>query len=154
MIHLDIKLNKSEYIKGETVEGILVLSTNKAINAKRFDFVAYGEEKTRLISSPNKDKYYKNNIFFSKDLSSCLSSEDGVVLLPDKTLQITEGLETTIPFQFVIPEDVLESYNGENVWIYYGIKVTLFMNTCLRPYKKQISFVVLAYNEPISIARW
>ena len=61
------------------------------------------------------------NILFKEDLSTFLTSV-GASIYQDRTLEVTNELKT-IPFEFVIPKDALESYNGKYAWITYGINI-------------------------------
>ena len=143
-MNMDIRLEKYEYIAGETVKGILSVYIDKPFNAKQFKFLAYGKEIATIRQLPRGSYAYRTyqsvDIFFSKDLSQFLGSLETEVL-SNGTLQVSEQVKE-IPFHFAVPENALESYNGKNVLIKYIIKATANIRRTL-DFNKEISFTVI-----------
>jgi hypothetical protein len=60
-------------------------------------------------------KYSNTDLFFRQDLSPFLLSA-GATIQQDKKLEIPSRIKV-IPFNFVIPNDALQSYAGKDVGI-------------------------------------
>jgi hypothetical protein len=58
----------------------------------------------------------QSNIFFSKEISPDLLNSTDFFQSSDGTLELKKGI-WQIPFEFTIPIDALESYNGKHAWI-------------------------------------
>src|SRR5215217_146372 len=82
--------------------------------------------------------YDESNIFFSKDLSNFLNSIGTKV--EDDMLQMPGGI-TKVPFEFSIPDDALESYEGKYAMTIYKIEAALNMPKKL-DIGKSLSFTV------------
>jgi hypothetical protein len=136
----DIKLNQDSYFIGEKVTGRIDLLTEKGIKAQNVQFYAYGKEEIEFKQSEGEVsvKYLSNDIFFTKDLTSFLKSSG--VLLESGKIEIPEGVRE-IPFEFIIPTNALESYDGKNVKITY--RIYLHVNRkWMAPIEKEKFFIV------------
>lgn len=119
----DIKLEKASYLAGETVKGVLDFLDDNGIKVQNFSFTIYGEEKTKfnILMGHHPMKVSSHNIFFNQDLSPFVTYKQAL-LDEDRKLEVPKGLRE-IPFEFAIPENALESYNGKYASITYGINV-------------------------------
>lgn len=146
MVAIDISLERNEYAAGETVKGTLTISAGKDFKVQSFELSVSGEERIIEISE---EKSFENrritsqesNVFFSKDLSRFLNSigtkiEDG----DDNILEMKGGI-TNVPFEFTIPDDALESYEGKHARTIYKIEAAANMPKRL-DIGKTLSFTV------------
>ena len=126
MTNIAIRLDKEDYFTGEKVKGTLDIPS-KSTKFKNFVLFAYGEEQTQIyqVDSPYTSsgaaggiKFSSRNIFINQDLSGYLLSGGGS--LHDQTLEMPDGLNE-IQFEYIIPRDAIESYNGKHASISYGI---------------------------------
>ena len=116
----EIKLDKNTYNAGETVKGILFIKADKNLKIKNLKFSVCGKERYEVyLFQTFPIKHY--DIFFFEDLSSFLKS---INALPhdDNSIVIPQG-STTIPFQFSIPHNALESYRGKVARIVYEVEI-------------------------------
>ena len=144
MVNIHITLERNEYAAGETAKGTLVISAEKNIKVRGFEFSVSGEEKVEV--ELENSTYKESNIFFSKDLSNFLTSIGTKVVRDednnDTILEVAGG-NWKVPFEFTIPVYALESYEGEYAKIFYKIKTTV--NTAWREdVEANLSFTV--YN--------
>src|SRR5215218_5155400 len=102
MIDFEILLERNEYAAGETAKGALVISAEKDFKVRGFEFSVSGEERVEIKLEDS--TYKQSNIFFSKDLSSFLTSI-GTKLGDDDNDTILEmaGGNWKVPFEFTIP---------------------------------------------------
>jgi hypothetical protein len=125
MVNIHITLERNEYAAGETAKGTLVISAEKDFKVRGFEFSVSGEERVEIESQDS--TYKQSNIFFSKDLSSFLTSIGTKVVREDDdndTILEVAGGNWKVPFEFTIPVYALESYEGEYAKIFYKIKTT------------------------------
>ena len=126
MVAIDISLERNEYAAGETVKGTLTISEDKDFKVQSFELSVSGEE--RIEIKTDQLTYKQSSIIFSKDLSHFLNSigtkieEDD----NDKMLQVPGGI-TKVPFEFTIPDDALESYEGKYAMTIYKIEAAANM---------------------------
>ena len=130
---IDISLERNEYAAGETVKGTLTISEDKDFKVQSFELSVSGEERIIEISE---EKSFENrritsqesNVFFSKDLSHFLNSIGTKVKDDDNDnmLQVPGGI-TKVPFEFTIPDDALESYEGKYAMTIYKIEAAVNM---------------------------
>jgi sporulation-control protein spo0M len=145
-VAIDISLERNQYAAGETVKGTLTISAGKDFKVQSFELSVSGEERIIEISE---EKSFENrritsqesNVFFSKDLSRFLNSigtkiEDG----DDNILEMKGGI-TNVPFEFTIPDDALESYEGKHARTIYKIEAAANMPKRL-DIGKTLSFTV------------
>jgi hypothetical protein len=123
---LDIRLTNEKYFVGDTVNGTFIMTGNRPVKAKHFRLEAFGEERTRVREGvgPYKRKRTIRSYerFFFVDLSSFLKSTEADAMSSNGSIDIVKGVTREIPFQFAIPNDALETYNGKNVSVDYKIK--------------------------------
>lgn len=141
--NLYLTIDKAKYQAGETVKGKLVVSIDnkKDINARSFRIISEGEEKTKVTvnepstsyddkgnstSSSHSVTYHDSDIFFSTNLEHFLSKSSNPSLISntDNGITIHKG-STEMPFEFLLPNNILSSYNGRNASITYEIKATI-----------------------------
>jgi sporulation-control protein spo0M len=146
LVAIDISLERNEYAAGETVKGTLTITEDKDFKVQSFELSVSGEERIIEISE---EKSFENrritsqesNIFFSKDLSHFLNSigtkvgDDN-----DNMLEVAGGI-TKVPFEFTIPDDALESYEGKHARTIYKIEAAANMPKRL-DIGKTLSFTV------------
>ena len=143
---IDISLERNQYAAGETVKGTLTITEDKDFKVQSCELSVSGEERIIEISE---EKSFENrritsqesNVFFSKDLSRFLNSigtkiEDG----DDNILEMKGGI-TNVPFEFTIPDDALESYEGKHARTIYKIEAAANMPKRL-DIGKTLSFTV------------
>ena len=120
MKSINIELDKQHYLAGDTAKGIVNILANKETNDQNLIFTVYGEEKTRIAvgGGPHSEVYSASNIFFNQDLSSFLTSNKDSY--HNKALNMTKYYRQ-IPFEFTIPKDALQSYDGKYAHISYMI---------------------------------
>jgi hypothetical protein len=126
MVNIHITLERNEYAAGETAKGTLVISAEKDFKVRGFEFSVSGEERVEIQSQDS--TYKQSNIFFSKDLSSFLTSIGTKVVREDDdndTILEVAGGNWKVPFEFTIPVYALESYEGEYAKIIYKIKAAV-----------------------------
>ena len=144
MVAIDISLERNEYAAGETAKGTLTISEDKDFKVQGFEFSVSGAEIIEMKSDENLSKtiatrtYDESNIFFSKDLSHFLNSIGTKV--GDDMLEMPGGI-TKVPFEFSIPDDALESYEGKYAMTIYKIEAALNMPKRL-DIGKSLSFTV------------
>lgn len=123
---LDIRLTNEQYSVGDIVNGTFIITGNKPFKAKGFRLEAFGEERTRVRegvgSYKRKRMIHSHEQFFFDDLSSFLKLIDTDLMSSNGSINVVKGVRRDIPFQFTIPKDALESYNGKKVSISYKIK--------------------------------
>jgi hypothetical protein len=134
-VSIDISLERDEYAAGETVKGTLTIYEDKDFNVQSFELSVSGEE--RIIET-SEEKSFENrrrksqesNAFFSKDLSQFLNSIGTKIEEDDHNdnnmLQVGGGI-TNVPFEFTIPDDALESYEGKHARTIYKIEAAANM---------------------------
>jgi hypothetical protein len=151
MVAIDISLERNEYAAGETVKGTLTISEDKEFKVQSFEFSVSGEERIVEISEEKSETRritaQESNIFFSKDLSNFLNSVIGTKVKEDgddNLLQIPGGI-TKVPFEFRIPDDALESYEGKHADTIYKIEAAVNMPKRL-DVGKSLSFTVFNQN--------
>ncbi len=130
---IDISLERNKYAAGETVKGILTISEDKEFKAQSLELSVSGEERIIEISDEKSFETRRitaqvSNIFFSKDLSHFLNSIGTKVKDDDNDnmLQVPGGI-TKVPFEFTIPDDALESYEGKYAMTIYKIEAAANM---------------------------
>src|SRR5215212_169932 len=153
MVAIDIRLERNDYAVGGTVKGTLIISEDKDFKVQGFEFSVSGAERIEMnpVESygPSTDynilpiatrtrTYDESNIFFSKDLSHFLNSIGTKV--DDDMLEVAAGAQK-VPFEFAIPDDALESYEGKYASIIYKIEAAVNMPTRL-DISKTLSFNV------------
>jgi hypothetical protein len=141
---LSLNLEKSRYYNGEKVKGNLTINSNKDTVSRALKFIAEGKEETKITvnepysgsSSSSSSSYsneYRNvtytssNVFFFQDLVEFLKGNSLIDIEKGrngKETVIRKG-KTEIPFEFIIPNNTLSSYNGKNAWITYSVKTTI-----------------------------
>jgi hypothetical protein len=137
-----LNLEKSQYHGGEKVKGYLTITSNKDVDSRAFRFIVEGKEETKItVSEPysssssnsNYSNEYRNvtytssNVFFFQDLVEFLKGNSLIDIEKGrngKETVIRKG-KTEIPFEFIIPNNTLSSYNGKNAWITYSVKTTI-----------------------------
>jgi len=143
-VAIDISLERNEYAAGETAKGTLTISEDKDFKVQGFEFSVSGAEIIEMKSDENLSKtiatrtYDESNIFFSKDLSHFLNSIGTKV--GDDMLEMPGGI-TKVPFEFSIPDDALESYEGKCATTIYKIEAAANMPSRL-DLSKSLSFTV------------
>ena len=139
---LFLNLEKSQYYNGEKVKGNLTITSNKDIVSRAFKLITEGKEETKItVSEPysgssssssysNEQRnvtYTSSNVFFFQDLFDFLKNNsliDIKKVRDGKDIVIRKG-KTDVPFEFIIPDNILSSYNGKNAWIKYSVKATI-----------------------------
>jgi hypothetical protein len=139
---LFLNLEKSQYYNGEKVKGNLTITSNKDIVSRALKFIAEGKEETKItVSEPysgssssssysNEQRnvtYTSSNVFFFQDLFDFLKNNsliDIKKVRDGKDIVIRKG-KIDVPFEFIIPDNILSSYNGKNAWIKYSVKATI-----------------------------
>jgi hypothetical protein len=151
LVAIDISLERNEYAAGETVKGTLTISEDKDFKVQSFELSVSGEER---IIEQSEEKSFENrritsqvsNVFFSKDLSHFLNSIGTKIQGEDDNnlLKVASGT-TKVPFEFRIPDDVLESYEGKYAMTIYKIEAAVNMPKRL-DIGKSLSFNVINQN--------
>jgi len=139
---LFLNLEKSQYYNGEKVKGNLTITSNKDIVSRAFKLITEGKEETKItVSEPysgssssssysNEQRnvtYTSSNVFFFQDLFDFLKNNSLIDIKKardGKDIVIRKG-KTDVPFEFIIPDNILSSYNGKNAWIKYSVKATI-----------------------------
>jgi len=139
---LFLNLEKSQYYNGEKVKGNLTITSNKDIVSRAFKLITKGKEETKItVSEPysgssssssysNEQRnvtYTSSNVFFFQDLFDFLKNNsliDMKKVRDGKDIVIRKG-KIDVPFEFIIPDNILSSYNGKNAWIKYSVKATI-----------------------------
>ena len=139
---LFLNLEKSQYYNGEKVKGNLTITSNKDIVSRAFKLITKGKEETKITvsepysgssSSSSYSNEYRNvtytssNVFFFQDLFDFLKNNsliDIKKVRDGKDIVIRKG-KIDVPFEFIIPDNILSSYNGKNAWIKYSVKATI-----------------------------
>jgi hypothetical protein len=168
-----LSLEKSQYHGGEKVKGYLTLTSNKDTVSRAFRFIAEGKEETKITvsepysgsSSSSYSNEYRNvtytssNVFFSQDLLEFLKNNSRLnidKMKDDKDVIIKKG-KTEIPFEFILPYNILSSYAGKNAWIKYSVKATIDKKMRM-DVNSSINFDVISQydnsiiNRPISVS--
>lgn len=143
----DIKLDQDSYYIGEKVTGRVDLLTDKGIKAQNVIFYVYGQEKTKFVRTYGEHsvEYSYDDIFFNKDLTSFFESKG---LLKSGKLEIPNDVRE-IPFEFIIPTNALESYQGKHVKITY--RIHLYANKKWgAPIEKEKYFIVMGPLRTVS----
>jgi hypothetical protein len=135
-------LEKSQYYNGEKVKGYLTITSNKDIVSRAFKLITKGKEETKItVSEPysgssssssysNEQRnvtYTSSNVFFFQDLFDFIKNNsliDIKKVRDGKDIVIRKG-KIDVPFEFIIPDNILSSYNGKNAWIKYSVKATI-----------------------------
>lgn len=129
---IDIRLDKTQYAAGETLRGVLVLSANKRFDAQGLTLTIRGEEITnvRVVESegpggPSVRKFRYPHVFLHEDIMSHreILSKIGAKIFHFH-IEIPAG-DKEVPFEFKIPDDALESYEGKKAWIRYTLEAKL-----------------------------
>ena len=131
---IDIRLDKTQYAAGETLRGVLVLSANKRFDAQGLTLTIRGEEITnvRVVESGSETvvpspvrKFRYPHVFLHEDI---MSHRDILSRIGAKIfhfhIEIPAG-DKEVPFEFKIPDDALESYEGKKAWIRYTLEAKL-----------------------------
>jgi Arrestin (or S-antigen), N-terminal domain len=132
----DIKLDRTEYDAGETATGRLLISADRELVLANLKFSAFGAEFIIISDEPKSlqllqidlipnSNFEEFNVLFSKDLSGFLYSSlgtEGKPLSTNSKGKIPKG-NWTVPFEFTIPQDALESYQGKHAYIIYNVNV-------------------------------
>ena len=140
---LFLNLEKSQYYNGEKVKGNLTITSNKDIVSRAFKLITKGKEETKItVSEPysgssSSSSSYSNeqrnvthtssNVFFFQDLFDFLKNNSLINIKKardGKDIVIRKG-KIDVPFEFIIPDNILSSYNGKNAWIKYSVKATI-----------------------------
>jgi len=139
---LFLNLEKSQYYNGEKVKGNLTITSNKDIVSRAFKLITKGKEETKItVSEPysgssssssysNEQRnvtYTSSNVFFFQDLFDFLKNNsliDIKKVRDGKDIVIRKG-KIDVHFEFIIPDNILSSYNGKNAWIKYSVKATI-----------------------------
>jgi len=139
---LFLNLEKSQYYNGEKVKGNLTITSNKDIVSRAFKLITKGKEETKItVSEPysgssssssysNEQRnvtYTSSNVFFFQDLFDFLKNNSLIDIKKvrgGKDIVIRKG-KIDVPFEFIIPDNILSSYNGKNAWIKYSVKATI-----------------------------
>jgi hypothetical protein len=145
-ISIDLKLEKNEYIAGESVKGTISILVRRKFIGKRLRLSVTGSENTAIRAKDNDSTsylYQSYNNIFENDLSRYLVPLISKVL-PDLRLEILPGCYT-IPFEFTIPNSSLESYEGKYANIRYQIAFKLD-GTWKEHLKEMVPFKVMNPN--------
>ena len=139
---LFLNLEKSQYYNGEKVKGNLTITSNKDIVSRAFKLITKGKEETKItVSEPysgssssssysNEQRnvtYTSSNVFFFQDLFDFIKNNSLIDIKKardGKDIVIRKG-KIDVPFEFIIPDNILSSYNGKNAWIKYSVKATI-----------------------------
>lgn len=143
----DIKLDQDSYYIGEKVTGRVDLLTDKGIKAQNVIFYVYGQEKTKFVRTYGEHsvEYSYDDIFFNKDFTFFFESKG---LLKSGKLEIPNDVRE-IPFEFIIPTNALESYQGKHVKITY--RIHLYANKKWgAPIEKEKYFIVMGPLRTVS----
>lgn len=116
-----ISLDKDQYSVGQTVNGNLSVNINEMIQLRDLIFLVHGTESVKfyIAMGHHSMKYSNSDCFFKQDLTPFMITA-GATIKKDKKLEIPAHIQN-IPFNFVIPNDVLESYNGKRLETKYEI---------------------------------
>jgi hypothetical protein len=112
-----IKLAKKTYVIGEKVKGVLEFHGKKDTKVPDFSFSVCGEEATKITIG--NQTFSASNTIFYEDLSHSLSSTPGCSY-ENKVILISKEINE-IPFEFSVPKDALESYQGKYANISYVV---------------------------------
>ncbi len=129
---IDIRLDKTQYAAGETLRGVLVLSANKRFDAQGLTLTIRGEEITdvRVVEGegsggPSVRKFKYSHVFLHEDIMSHRDILSGIgAKIFHFHIEIPAG-DKEVPFEFKIPDDALESYEGKKAWIRYTLEAKL-----------------------------
>ena len=174
---LFLNLEKSQYYNGEKVKGNLTITSNKDIVSRAFKLITEGKEETKITvsepysgSSSSSSSSYSNeqrnvtytssNVFFFQDLFDFLKNNSLIDIKKardGKDIVIRKG-KTDVPFEFIIPDNILSSYNGKNAWIKYSVKATIDKKMRM-DVNSSINFEVISsqsnnsnFNRPVSVS--
>jgi len=160
----EIKLDKTDYNAGEIVTGKLLTSTGRDLQLGDLKFSAFGAEFITISGKPkglqppqidpvSNSDFEEFNVLFSKDLSgflhSALEQNDDPSLTSTTTVKIPKG-NLTIPFEFTIPQDALQSYQGKHVHVIYKVKVGAMQH---RPKRDLGKCLIFRIRNPKTCAR-
>jgi hypothetical protein len=144
----ELVLEKSTYRPGETVKGNINLTYLRSHKLHNLVMYAYGEERADIYIKGDGAKNAVDierrliSTFFKRDLNMFLNQ---LVIVNNNSGDELASDSNVFPFEFTLPNDVPESYEGENVRIVY--RVTLkSKGGWISRYKKELPFYVV-HNE-------
>lgn len=114
------------------MKGTLTISEEKDFKVQSFELSVSGEERIEISEGESFENRMRtpqeSNVFFSKDLSHFLDSI-GTKIEEDEDDNMLEvpGVITMVPFEFSIPDDALESYEGKYARTVYKIEAAANM---------------------------
>jgi arrestin (S-antigen)-like protein len=107
----DVELEKQHYYPGERARGTVNLTLDSDTEIRSIKFLVLGTE--RVWTTVGYNRVEESYRFFSEDLYNFLKAQ--VKRLPSKKEKYGFSKGTwTIPFEFVLPENSLESYKGKH----------------------------------------
>jgi arrestin (S-antigen)-like protein len=147
-----IRLDKNSYEAGETASGTLFTKSDKNLKVRRLKFSVCGKERyeagmsggmsTAGISGDDSHRSDKYDIFFFDDLTPHLKSTFAFSETGANDIEIPRG-SYGIPFNFSIPANALESYQGKHARIMYEVEVVANMGRWKRDYHYTLPFAVI-----------
>jgi hypothetical protein len=146
MTTLDLVLEKEKYNPGEKVKGTVKLVIDSDVEIRSVKFLVSGVEKAwyTTYSTSGSQYHEEEDTFFSRDIYNYLKS--AATRLPSKKGKFGFARGSwSIPFEFDLPQNALESYNGKNVSIKYKIEASA-QTGWMKEMAKKIPFDVVASN--------
>jgi hypothetical protein len=125
-----IVTNQDLYKSGDSVEGELIITSDKEFRYNAIHLTFTGREHTRIVVSSGETStvHTDERIYFSQTIEI---AREGVMTV--------EGLR--YPFQFMIPDEVRSSYDGIHGWIEYTL-TGIIERSRARDIRKQITIFV------------
>src|SRR5690242_16271771 len=120
----ELVLEKSTYRPGEAVKGKINFANSRSIKLLDMEMHVFGEERADIFIKGDGAKNAVDierrliNVFFKKDLTMFLNQ---LIIVNSMSTNRLEDDSNSMPFEFTLPNDALESYAGENVQIAYRI---------------------------------
>jgi len=114
MIEIDLQMPTRNFSPGDSVAGIIVISSDPDIRFNRIYAILRGEESTRFIRGSRKHRrFYEEKRTHVEELLN-LPGHGSIGLQKE-----------AIPFHFVLPDSCPGSYYGTHGWIRYRIEAFL-----------------------------
>jgi hypothetical protein len=142
----ELTLEKYSYSPGEIVRGRINFRSSNTPNPQDIVIYVTGEERADIFikgesaEAPVDIEQRVINVFFRKDLSIFLNQQ--VLDSSNNATMSAVNSNMIIPFNFILPEDILESYEGMNVQIMYRI-IMMSTHRWLNRFRTEVPFYVI-----------
>ncbi len=150
--HIELKTEGTTFHIGEAVKGYFILTAHKSFKINDASVSMYGKEKTNIVGwtagpvPAEHNRWKASNTFATWEVPpSDLFSSIGAKQIDLYTLEVPAGIKQ-VPFEFILPEDMLESYKGKYVSITYTIEAKVDVPRSLGLRKRQ-EIVITSANK-------